>query len=70
MDLTPANQSLASKSISALKWNYLGRLISLWLQFAIGSLFAENPLGENLIQNKPISEQHFQQKTLNPSPAY
>jgi lipopolysaccharide exporter len=34
------NQSLTSKSISALKWNYLGRLISLSLQFAIGIILA------------------------------
>jgi PST family polysaccharide transporter len=42
MDITPdkQNQSLASKSISALKWNYIGRLISLSMQFAIGILLA------------------------------
>ncbi len=42
MDIPPdkQNQSLASKSISALKWNYLGRLISLSLQFTIGILLA------------------------------
>ena len=42
MDITPdkPNQSLASKSISALKWNYIGRMVSLSLQFAIGILLA------------------------------
>ncbi len=38
MDITQdkQNQSLASKSISALKWNYIGRMVSLSLQFTIG----------------------------------
>ncbi len=40
MDITPDKQSLTSKSIAALKWNYLGRLISLSLQFAIGIVLA------------------------------
>ncbi|MEI6269354.1 MAG: lipopolysaccharide biosynthesis protein [Methylococcaceae bacterium] len=40
MDITPDNQSLASKSISALKWNYIGRLVSLSLQFGIGIILA------------------------------
>lgn len=39
MDIAP-KQSLASKSITALKWNYLGRLISLSLQFTIGIILA------------------------------
>ena len=34
------NQSITSKSITALKWNYLGRLISLSLQFAVGIILA------------------------------
>jgi O-antigen/teichoic acid export membrane protein len=34
------NHSLTSKSIMALKWNYLGRLISLSLQFTIGIILA------------------------------
>ena len=33
-------QSLTSKSISALKWNYLGRMISLTLQFVTGIILA------------------------------
>ena len=33
-------QSLTSKSITALKWNYLGRVISLTLQFTIGVILA------------------------------
>lgn len=42
MDTKPEkqNQSVTSKSITALKWNYLGRLISLSLQFAIGIVLA------------------------------
>jgi len=42
IDIPPAksNPSLTSKSITALKWNYLGRLISLSLQFAIGIVLA------------------------------
>lgn len=42
MDINPVkhSQSLTSKSISALKWNYLGRLISLSLQFSIGIILA------------------------------
>jgi O-antigen/teichoic acid export membrane protein len=42
MDISPARekQSLASKSITALKWNYLGRLMSLSLQFTIGIVLA------------------------------
>ena len=35
-----AHQSLASKSLNALKWNYIGRLISLSLQFSIGVILA------------------------------
>lgn len=34
------NQSLAGKSITALKWNYLGRIIALSLQFAISIILA------------------------------
>ena len=34
------NQSITSESLSSLKWNYLGRLISLSLQFAIGIVLA------------------------------
>ncbi|MEQ1531861.1 MAG: lipopolysaccharide biosynthesis protein, partial [Methylococcales bacterium] len=40
MSSTKPNQSLAGKSINALKWNYIGRLISLSLQFAIGLTLA------------------------------
>ena len=40
MDKTPAHQSLASKSLTALKWNYIGRFISLTLQFSIGVVLA------------------------------
>ncbi|MGZ0077237.1 lipopolysaccharide biosynthesis protein [Methylomonas sp. YC3] len=42
MGVKPAQvgQSLASKSISALKWSYFGRLISLTLQFSIGIVLA------------------------------
>jgi len=40
INLANQNQSLTSKSITALKWNYLGRLISLSLQFAIGIILA------------------------------
>ncbi|WP_446809598.1 lipopolysaccharide biosynthesis protein [Methylomonas sp. 2BW1-5-20] len=42
MDIKPVEQrqSLASKSISALKWNYIGRLISLSLQFIVGIVLA------------------------------
>lgn len=36
----PKNQSLTSKSITALKWNYIGRLISMSLQFVIGIILA------------------------------
>ena len=38
----PANDSLSltSLSLAALKWNYLGRLISLTLQFAVGIILA------------------------------
>jgi O-antigen/teichoic acid export membrane protein len=34
------NQNITSKSLSSLKWNYLGRLISLSLQFVIGIILA------------------------------
>jgi len=40
MNPTPKKDSLASKSLSALKWNYLGRFITLSLQFAIGIVLA------------------------------
>jgi PST family polysaccharide transporter len=40
MNPTPKIESLTSKSITALKWNYLGRLISLSLQFSIGIILA------------------------------
>lgn len=42
MDIKSAaqKQSLAGKSISALKWNYLGRLISLSLQFVVSIILA------------------------------
>jgi lipopolysaccharide exporter len=33
-------QNLAAKSIHALKWNYLGRLLSLSLQFTVGIILA------------------------------
>jgi len=32
--------SLTSKSIAALKWNYLGRMISMTLQFVTGIILA------------------------------
>jgi len=62
MDITPAkqNQSLASKSISALKWNTLGRLIALIHRltfvdkkvviFAIG----KSTCNKNIILRKPV----------------
>lgn len=42
MDTSPpqAKQSLAGKSLNALKWNYIGRLVSLSLQFGIGIVLA------------------------------
>lgn len=42
MDTRPpqAQQSLAGKSLNALKWNYIGRLVSLSLQFGIGIVLA------------------------------
>ncbi|MDD2800014.1 MAG: lipopolysaccharide biosynthesis protein [Methylococcales bacterium] len=40
MNPTPKIESLTSKSITALKWNYLGRLISMSLQFVIGIILA------------------------------
>ena len=35
-----STESLASKSLNALKWNYIGRFISLSLQFSIGVVLA------------------------------
>lgn len=39
MDTSP-RQSLTGKSLHALKWNYIGRLIALSLQFGIGIVLA------------------------------
>lgn len=40
MNKKPAHLSLTRKSLSALKWNYIGRFISLALQFSIGIVLA------------------------------
>ncbi len=71
MDIKAANHtsSLASKSITAIKWNYLGRPISLSLQFAIGivldRLLGPKPFGfvaialfaENALRKNEIQNQ-------------
>ncbi len=62
MEINPAKhkQGLTSKSISELKWNYLGHLISLSLTFAIGFILAR------LLRPGPFGLAAIALTTINP----